>query len=78
MAMAEIHQPDEELLKGLLAKLLADRSATTTPLVVEWLAKRMTRSYQSAMELVGRLDALALKDKSAITLSHAKQVLGGG
>jgi len=75
MEAISITEPDQDLLKGLLAKLLADCSATSSPLVIEWLAKRMTRSYQACIRLVARLDALALKDKSAITLAHAKQAL---
>ena len=75
MPAVAITLPNQQLLRALIAKLAADCGAETSPQVVEWLVTRMTRDYQTAARLMKRLDELSLRDKSPITMAHAKQAL---
>lgn len=75
VALAE---PDDELLRALLAKLFADRQTVVDPSVVLWLARRMERSFAGARALVSALDREALAAKSPVTRAVAARVLAAG
>jgi DnaA regulatory inactivator Hda len=70
-----VYSPDDELLSALLVKLFADRQVIVGVDVVAYLMKRMERSFDSARQLVDRLDRAGLRDGRAITIALARQVL---
>lgn len=72
----EISEPDEQLLSGVMMKLFADRQITVEPHVVSYLVHRMERSLATAIDIVDRLDRMALENKSRITRTFAANVLG--
>lgn len=74
-AMVEINEPDDELLATITMKLFADRQVEVEPHVVQFLVRRIERSLSSAIEVVARLDAVALERKSRITRALAAQVV---
>src|SRR5690606_21156243 len=43
-----LEPPDDELLRGVLAKLFADRQLVVHGAIMDWLAARMTRSLATA------------------------------
>ena len=71
----EVHEPDDELLAALLAKLFADRQTVVDPAVISYLARRMERSFAAAVGLVDELDRAALAAKGPITRAVAARVL---
>lgn len=70
-ATVEIHEPDDELLAGVITKLFADRQVEVEPHVVHYLVRRIERSLATAMRVVERLDRMALEQKARITRSMA-------
>ena len=71
----EIGEPDDGLLRNVLAKLFADRQLEVTPAVVEFILRRMERSLETARLIVNDLDRRALAESRAITRPLAASVL---
>jgi chromosomal replication initiation ATPase DnaA len=71
----EIHEPDDELLAGVIMKLFADRQVDVDPSVVQFLERRIERSLSAAIRIVGRLDQMALERKSRITRALAAEAI---
>ena len=74
-APAELHEPDEELLRRLMVKLVADRQLTVEPAVVDYIVVRMERSLEAANRIAGELDRTALAAGRRITRAIAAEVL---
>jgi DnaA regulatory inactivator Hda len=75
---AAIAPPDDALLGAVLVKLFADRQLQVTPELVEWLLRRIERSFAGVGAAVARLDAAALERKRPVTVPLAREVLGEG
>jgi len=71
----EIGLPDDALLSGVLVKHFADRQLAVAPEVIAYLIRRMERSFAAAAEITTQLDAAALRDKCAVTIALARNVL---
>ncbi len=71
----EIGEPDDALLRNVLAKLFADRQLEVTPAVVEFILRRMERSLEAARLIVSDLDRRALAQSRAVTRPLAAAVL---
>ena len=71
----EIAEPDDALLGAVITKLFADRQLAVAPHVVRFLVRRMDRSLATAIDIVGRIDALSLEKKTRITRALAADVL---
>jgi chromosomal replication initiation ATPase DnaA len=72
----EVHEPDDALLEGVITKLFADRQIEVEPHVVSYLSRRIERSVATAIDVVGRLDRVALEEKSRITRALAARIVG--
>jgi chromosomal replication initiation ATPase DnaA len=70
--------PDEDLLAGLLLKLLNDRQVRIAPEVVRYLLPRIERSFAAVHGLAAALDRAALAEHREITVPLAKAVLERG
>ncbi len=75
ISQATIDEPDDELLRGLLAKSIADRQLTCSPSVLEYLVRRIERSFLAADRVVDALDNASLKRQRPITRALASTVL---
>ena len=73
--LVSLHEPDDDLLSGLMQKHLQDRRAPVKPGVIEYLLPRMNRSVAAARAVVERMDKLALVKQTPITRSIAREVL---
>jgi chromosomal replication initiation ATPase DnaA len=62
----------------VLVKLFADRQLAVTPAVVEYLVRRMERSYAAATILVRKLDEAALSTGRPVSRQLAAPFLTGG
>ena len=75
MAHVRIHEPDDELLSSVLKKLFSDRQMKVSDDVIEYLLRRIERSFASAEKTVARLDRAALAGQRGITRPLAASVL---
>jgi chromosomal replication initiation ATPase DnaA len=67
--------PDDALLGALLVKHFADRQLRVAPEVIAYLLTHMERSFAAAAELASRLDLASLRDRRAITVPLARQLV---
>lgn len=72
----EISAPSDDLLRGVLAKLFADRQLAADEGVLSYLLVRMPRSLEAARTLVSEIDRQALEQKAELTRGFAARVLG--
>ena len=75
---AHIDQPDDAALTAVIGKLFADRQIRVTADVVDYLVRRIERSFASAHAAVAACDAAALATGKAITLPLVREVLARG
>ncbi|MFC5384414.1 DnaA regulatory inactivator HdaA [Aquamicrobium segne] len=71
----KIHEPDDMLLAGVMAKLFADRQIEVEFSVVDYLVQRIERSLATAIRVVDRLDHMALEEQSRITKPLAARAI---
>jgi chromosomal replication initiation ATPase DnaA len=71
----EIGEPDDDLIRKVLAKQFADRQLKVTPAVVEFIIRRMERSLETARRTVAELDRRALSEARAVTRPLAAAVM---
>ena len=74
-AVAALSEPDDHLMRALLAKLFADRQLRPGVGVIDYLLTRMERSYDAASRTVARLDARALAERRELRLPLVRSVL---
>ena len=74
--VAKIEQPDDQLVKVLIAKSLSDRQIKINNKLIEFTVKRITRSYGKIFEFIYKIDEVSLKKKKSIDLKTIKDVLG--
>ncbi|MCH2547401.1 MAG: DnaA/Hda family protein [Alphaproteobacteria bacterium] len=67
--------PDDEALTMVIVKQFTDRQIRVGEEVVQYLLKRMQRSYASARQWVKRLDEAALTSKSNISVKLVRQLM---
>lgn len=76
--VARLEQPDDALLLALLAKLFSDRQLSPPPNLMDYLVRRIDRSYQAARDIVQLLDETALNQGRALNRALAIEVLEQG
>ncbi len=74
---AEIQKPDDILIQALITKNLADYQITVESKLVDFISKRITRSYGKIREFVCTIDEISLKKKKPINLKIIKEILEG-
>lgn len=75
LAVAELDEPDDAVLSGVLARLFAERSIRPPDDLIPYLVRRIQRSVPQARELVARLDDEAAALHRPITRALAREVL---
>jgi chromosomal replication initiation ATPase DnaA len=73
--VAEIEEPDDEVLEGVLRKFFRERSIRPPREVFPYLLRRMERSIPFAREIVKRLDEAADDEQRPISRTLARQIL---
>ena len=71
----EIKLPDDILIRKLLIKQFADRQLSLDSEQIEYISKRIERSYSSIIRIVDRVDNLALQHKKAISKNIIKEAI---
>ncbi len=77
LPLVAILPPNDELLRGVLVKLFADRQILVDESTLTYMLLRMPRSLQSARDIVAEIDAQAMSEKAEITRPFVTRVLSG-
>ena len=72
---AEIQKPDDILIKALITKNLADYQISLDSKLIDFISKRIKRSYSRIREFVCTIDEISLKKKKPINLKIIKEIL---
>jgi len=75
MPVAEIGEPDDVVLEGVLRKFFRERNIRPTDDVYPYLMRRIERSVRVARDIVNRLDEAADSEQREITRALARQIL---
>ncbi len=78
LPVARVAPPDDTLLSSLMVKLFADRQLQVPPGVIQYLSRRIERSFAAVEGAVEALDRLSLARKKPVTRALAAEVLGAG
>ena len=63
---ANIQNPDDELMFALILKNLSDRQITLDKKLIDFIIKRIERSYGKIFEFIYKIDKISLKKKKSI------------
>ena len=74
--LQNIDKPDDELLFALILKNLSDRQISIDKKLIDYIIKRIDRSYGKIVDFIYKIDEVSLKKKRSINLSTIKEVLG--
>ena len=72
---AEIQKPDDILIQALITKNLADYQITIDSKLIDFISKKITRSYSKIREFVCTIDEISLKKKKPINMKIIKEIL---
>ncbi len=64
---AEIKKPDDLLVHALIIKNLSDRQIILDSKLIDFICKRITRSYDNISEFICTIDKISLKKKNLLT-----------
>ena len=62
--LAKIDNPDDELMFALILKNLSDRQITLDKKLINFIIKRIDRSYSKIFEFIYKIDEISLKKKN--------------
>ncbi len=65
---AKIENPDDELMNAIILKNFSDRQIKIDNKFVDYIAKRIDRSYSKISEFIYKIDELSLKKKNQLIL----------
>jgi chromosomal replication initiation ATPase DnaA len=74
--LQSIEKPDDELIYALLIKNLSDRQISVQKNLIDYIIKRINRSYSKIFEFIYKIDEMSLLKKKSINLKIIKEVLG--
>ena len=74
--LQNIKRPDDELLFALILKNLSDRQISLEKKLINYVIKRIDRSYGKIFDFIYKIDQMSLKKKKSIDLKIIKEVLG--
>ena len=72
----DIQKPDDELIFALLIKNLSDRQIILEKKLVNYIVKRIHRSYSKIFDFIYKIDEMSLKKKKSININLVKEILG--
>ena len=72
---AQIDNPDDELMFAIILKSFSDRQIQVNKKLIDFIIKRIDRSYGKIADFIYKVDELSLKKKKAIDLKTIKEIL---
>ena len=74
--LSNIEKPDDDLIFALILKHLSDRQIYIDKKLIDFIIKRIERSYGKIYEFIYKIDEISLKRKKSIDFKIIKEVLG--
>ena len=73
--VAKIDKPDDDLMFALILKNFSDRQIVIDKKLINFIIKRVDRSYDKIFEFIYKIDQISLKKKKPIDFKIIKEVL---
>ena len=73
--LAKIENPDDELMFALILKHLSDRQIALDKKLIDFIIKRIERSYSKIFEFIYKIDKISLKKKKSIDFKIINEAL---
>ena len=74
--LSHIEKPSDDLMFALILKNLSDRQISIDKKLIDFIIKRIDRSYGKIFEFIYKIDEVSLKRKKPIDFKIIKEVLG--
>ncbi len=74
--LQNIEKPDDELMFALILKNLSDRQISLDKKLIDYIIKRINRSYSEIFNFIYKIDKISLKKKKSIDFRIIKEALG--
>ena len=74
--LTNIEQPEDDLMFALILKNLSDRQISIDKKLIDFIIKRIDRSYGKISEFIYKIDQISLKRKKPIDFKIIKEFLG--
>lgn len=74
--LQNIEKPDDDLIFALILKNLSDRQISLDKKLIDFVIKRIDRSYGKIIDFIYKIDEISLKKKKSIDFKIIKEVLG--
>ena len=75
--LQNIEKPDDDLIFAILVKNFSDRQISIEKKLINFIIKRIDRSYSKIFDFIYKIDEISLKKKKSIDFKTIKDVLGG-
>ena len=73
--LQKIDKPDDELMFALILKNLSDRQITIDKKLIDFIIKRIDRSYGKIFDFIYKIDQMSLKKKKSINFEIIRNAL---
>ena len=74
--LSNIEKPEDDLMFALILKNLSDRQISIDKKLIDFIIKRIDRSYGKIFDFIYKIDEISLKRKKPIDFKIIKEVLG--
>ncbi len=74
--LSKIEKPEDDLMYALILKNLSDRQISIDKKLIDFIIKRITRSYGKMSDFIYKIDEISLKRKKPIDFKIIKEALG--
>ena len=74
--LSAIEKPEDDLMYALILKNLSDRQISIDKKLIDFIIKRITRSYGKISDFIYKIDEISLKRKKSIDFKIIKEALG--
>ena len=74
--LTRIESPDDDLIFALILKNLSDRQISIDKKLIDYIIKRIDRSYSNISDFIYKIDQISLKKKRSIDFKIIKEALG--
>ena len=74
--LSYIEKPGDDLMFALILKNLSDRQISIDKKLIDFIIKRIDRSYSKIFDFIYKIDKISLKRKKPIDFKIIKEVLG--
>jgi len=74
--LSSIEKPEDDLMYALILKNLSDRQISIDKKLIDFIIKRISRSYGKISDFIYKIDEISLKRKKPIDFKIIKEALG--